>query len=195
MGVLGNEEISKRIEQGDATRDQLLAFVLERLETARELQLRELALCRKNAHYEWWRLARDTVAEPRPARWRSVAAAFQRAVDAICRGDLRRGQALLEAAVAEQRRITADTSELVERDESPADVDAGELAILVADTPAAGACAAPAVLQELLDRIDAVEQTVPTMPDAKRAPDPWWTLEEEEEEEDGDGGGGGGGAE
>jgi len=193
VNAVGNDEISKRIEQGNATRDQMLAFVLQQLESARELQLREQALARKDANYDWWRLAQNTVAEPNPTRWKSVGAAFEHAVEAICKGDLKRGQTLLEAAVAEQERITADMSALVERSDLSADVDPGEIAILVSETPAAGSCAVPGVVRDLLDRIDGVEQTVPTMPDEMRMNDPWWTLEDEEEE-GGDGGGGGGAA-
>lgn len=193
VSAVGNEEISKRIEQGNATRDQMLAFVLQQLESARELQQREQALARKDANYDWWRLAQNTVAEPHPTRWKSVAASFEQAVDAICKGDLKRGQRLLEAAVVEQERITADMSALVDRKDLTADVDPGEIAILVAETPAAGSCAVPGVVRDLLDRIDGVEQTVPTMPDEMRVNDPWWTLEEEEDEEDGNGGGGGAG--
>src|SRR5262245_57132009 len=105
---VGNDEIARRIGQGNATRDQMLAFVAERLGEVRELQLREVALTRRNANFDWWRTAGDGMRpdhqEPAPTRWRGVAAAYEKAVEALCRGDLRRGQELLDAAMRVEER-------------------------------------------------------------------------------------------
>lgn len=194
VAAVGNDEIGKRIAQGNATRDEMLAFVLRQLDTVRELQLREQALTRKEAGFPWWRdVQNGAVGKPEPTRWKAVAAAYDAAVAAICRGDLKRGQALLEQAVAQQRETTAALTALVDRTDLQADADPSELAALVAEAPSSGACAVPEDVRNRLDEIERVEATVKDQPDAPREQDPWWTLEDEEEE-DGAGGGGGAGA-
>lgn len=195
--ALGNDEIAKRIAQGNATRDQMLAFVAERVGAVRELQVRELALTRRDANWEWWRRASDShrsgTAEPCPTRWHAPARAYEDAVNALCRGDLRRGEALLRDAIALEEETTDAMTELVDTTEAwRASVpDPGLFGTLVAETPTSGACAEPTPIRALVDAIVSVEQTVPEMPNRRRRRDPWWTLDEDEEEEerpDGEGG-------
>lgn len=191
--AVGNDEIAKRIAKGNATRDQMLAFVTERLQGIRELQGRELALTRRGANFDWWRTASDShkhAPEPEPTRWHQAASAYERAVEAICRGDLARGQSLMQEAVRIEERTTEEMTRLVDTTEAwrAEAIDASEIAALVALTPASGAAAEPVHIRSLLDAILHVEQTVPEVPNRRRPRDPWWTLEEEEEEEP-DGGG------
>jgi hypothetical protein len=194
--TVGNEEIAKRIESGNATRDQMLAFVTERLQVGQEMQQRELELTRKNAHWDWWRRAADSMRvehqEPEPTRWNAVAHAYEAAVQALCGGDLRRGQALLEEAFALDKKITDETTQLVDTREieRAGAVDPATFAAMVAQTPTSGACAIPTNLKSLIDAMVNIEQTVPDMPNRRRRRDPWWTLEEDEEEEKPDGEGG-----
>jgi hypothetical protein len=194
--MVGNEEIAKRIESGNATRDQMLAFVTERLQVGKEMQQRELELTRKSAHWDWWRRAADSMRvdqqEPEPKRWGSVAHVYEAAVQAICSGDLRRGQALLEEAYSLDQKITDETTKLVDTREieRAGAVDPGTFAAMVAQTPTSGACAVPTNLKSLIDAMINIEQTVPEMPNRRRRRDPWWTLEDEEEEEKPDGEGG-----
>jgi hypothetical protein len=193
---LGNDEIANRIARGRATRDEMLTFVAERLQVVRELQQRELDLTQRGANWDWWRTAADRskgAPEPAPTRWHAAADAYERAVQAMCRGDLRRGEALLQEAVRTEQRITDETTALVDRREmhraeAPT---AGLFAALAAATPACGATAEPAPIRHLLDAILHVEQTVPEMPNRHRGRDPWWTLDDDEQgEEEPDGGGG-----
>lgn len=188
--AVGNEEIAKRIESGNATRDQMLAFITERLALSREMQLRELALTNRNAHFEWWAIAADRMKpdrqEPAPTRWNAVARAYEAAVLALCSGNLTRGQALLEEAHALEKKTADETTELADTNdiEDAASLDPNAFAALVAQTPSSGACAEPTDIRRLIDAIVNVEQTVPDMPNRRRRRDPWWTLEEDEEEED-----------
>ena len=43
--AIGNDEIQKRLAQGNATRDELLQFLSQRLTTIRDVQLREIEQC------------------------------------------------------------------------------------------------------------------------------------------------------
>jgi hypothetical protein len=192
---LGNDEIAKRIASGSATRDEMLAFVTERLQVVQELQQRELDLTVRGAHFDWWRTAADRpkgAPEPAPTRWHAAAAAYERAVHAMCRGDLRRGEALLQEAVRTEEATTDEVTALVDRREVERSeaLDPGLFAVLVAATPAAGAASEPVPIRHLLDAILHVEQTVPDMPGRKRGRDPWWTLDEDQAEEEPDGGSG-----
>jgi hypothetical protein len=195
--AVGNDEIAKRIAAGNATRDQMLAFVAERLGAVRELQVRELALTERGSHWKWWRQASDShrlgVTEPSPTRWHAPARAYEDAVNALCRGDLRRGEALLADAMATEEKTTEAMTELVDTSEAwrASVVDPSLFGALVAATPSSGACAEPTPIRTLVDAICAVEQTVPDMPNRRRRRDPWWTLDEDEDEEvkpDGEGG-------
>ncbi|MEQ1565959.1 MAG: hypothetical protein ABMA64_10005 [Myxococcota bacterium] len=187
--VLGNDEIAKRISGGNATRDQMLAFVTERLGVVQELQKRELTLTLKGADFGMPHHldARDLA---RPTRWHETATAYREAVDAVCRGDLRRGQDLLERAQRVEQQTLSELSSLVDTGEAwrEGTLDPGVLAAMVAQAPVSGACAEPTEVKSRLDAILAVTQTVPDRATPRRELDPWWTLEDEEEEEgDGDG--------
>jgi hypothetical protein len=174
----------------------MLGFITERLQIGRELQQREVELTQKNAHWDWWRRAADAMRvdhqEPQPKRWNGVAHAYEAAAQALCSGDLRRGQALLEDAYALDKKVTDETTKLVDTTEveRAGALDPGTFAALVAQTPTSGSCPLPTVLQSLVDAMVNVEQTVPDMPNRRRRRDPWWTLEEDEEEEKPDGEGG-----
>ncbi|MEZ4234713.1 MAG: hypothetical protein R3F59_00800 [Myxococcota bacterium] len=192
---LGNDEIAQRIAKGNATRDEMLAFVAERLQVVRELQVRELGLTQRGAHFDWWRAAADAhkgKPEPEPTRWHGPAAAYEKAMQAMCRGDLRRGEALLQEAIRSEQQTTDALTDLVDTTEieRAEPLDPGLFAMLVGGTPACGASAEPVPIRQLLDAILHVEQTVPDMPNRRRGRDPWWTLDEDEEEEEpADGGG------
>lgn len=190
--TLGNEEIAKRIGEGNANREQMLAFVAERLEVVKELQGREMALTQRGADFDWARVVGDHhkgVTKPEPTRWRETALAYNQAVGAMCRGDLRRGQELLERAIATEEKTRDEMTKLVSDTEGS--IDAGAFAAMATLTPACGAAAEPAPIRALVDAIVAVTATVPDPETRKRVRDPWWTLEEDEDEEEPDGAGGG----
>lgn len=192
--AVGNDEIAKRIAQGNATRDQMLAFVTERLQGVKELQTRELALTNKEASFDWWRAAGDAgmkLPEPEPTRWHATARAYDEAVQALCRGDLRRGQELLQKAIEVEEQTTDEMTDLVDTTEAwrAEALDPGLFAALVAASPTAGAAAVPEAIRSLVAEITHVEQTVPDATNKLRRRDPWWTLDEDEDGEEPDGGG------
>jgi hypothetical protein len=186
--LLGNDEIARRITDGNASRDQMLAFVTERLAVVQELQDREIQLTKRSADYPLPK-GLDPRDLARPTRWHATAEAYEAAVKAICRGDLRRGQELLERAQQVERDTIEHLSRLVDTGEAwrAGQLDAGALATLVAETPVSGACGEPADLRARIDAILAVQQTVPDRATPRREADPWWTLDEgDEENPDGD---------
>jgi hypothetical protein len=187
--ALGNDEIAKRISDGNATRDQMLAFVTERLGVMEELQRREIALTAKSADYNAFPRELDPKDLAEPKRWKAAAEAYDQAVSAICRGDLRRGQDLLERAQKVEEQTVERMSRLVDTNEAwrAGQLDGGVLATLVGQTPTSGSCGEPPEIRARLDRILAVEQTMPELPVHKRDHDPWWTEEEEEDQPDGEG--------
>lgn len=188
---LGNDEITKRIEAGNATRDEMLAFVLQQLHTIHGAQQQEVDLSKKQASFEFWR-AGPGVTPPDPTRWHDAARVYEQAVDAICRGDLRKGQKLVEEAVDQQQKTIDQMTRLVDRSQMEERPDTSELGRIVAMAPTAGACAEPQPITQLLAAIQHEETKPPTVPTAERIL--WWEEEEEEEEEEEPDGAGGGGA-
>lgn len=194
---LGNDEITKRIEAGNATRDELLAFVMAQLKSVRGAQQQEVDLSKKQASFPWWGLS--GIKPPDPTRWQDTAKAYQAAVDAICRGDLRKGQKLVEEAVEQQQKTLDRMTELVDRSQMEASADPSELARIVAMAPTAGACAEPQPITDLLATIQNTETRPPGGPDDWRILRWWEETEDEEKEQDEDeedevDGAGGGGA-
>ncbi|MEQ1503295.1 MAG: hypothetical protein ABMB14_13745 [Myxococcota bacterium] len=194
--AVGNDEIAKRIASGNATRDQMLAFVAERLGVVRELQLREDQLTEKQASYAWWREAsesqRPNTTEPEPTRWHGTARAYELAVRALCAGDVRQGAVLLDEAIRLEQQTTDGLTDLVDPADAEHDaaLDTGFLAGLAAATPACGAVAEPPPIRALLDDILRVQTTVPEAPTRRHPRAPWWTTDEDDEgEPDGAGGG------
>ncbi len=197
--AVGNNEIGRRLSQGNATRDMMMAHLVERLHLIREVQVREVQATRRGANWEWWRQVADSHAtdwsKPEPTRWHTTAQYYDHAARVLCSGDLKQGQIWIERAMAEEDRHwnalsdnVVDTNSLEFQAQSKWEslwVDS-----LVAETPATGACELPPDIA-LADEIRSVEQTMDDPMNRRRRRDPWWTLEEEkEEEEHGDGGGG-----
>lgn len=188
---LGNDEIKKRIDSGNAHRDELLKHLVERLQVIRDVQLREVAMCDKDANFEWWRTVGDSqkdVDKPDPTRWKECARAYEGAAFHLCRGDLTRGMAEMQRAMDVERRAFDTLTKLVEVSEKEREV-AGPEALQAAPLGStAGACAEPEGVKLAAD-IQNVTTTVKDTPVRERVLDPWWTLEEEEEEEKPDGNG------
>jgi hypothetical protein len=188
--VLGNDEIVKRIEQGSATREQMLAFVAAQLGTVRDIQQQELHLSIKGgASFDWWRLAGNGTQGPDPNQWHKSAKAYEAATEAICRGDLKRGQQLLEEAHRIQQETMDKMTDLVDRQQLDGRTDPSGLAAMVATAPSTGACTEPLPIRDLVNQILHVNADVPTAPD-NRLITPNWANEEEEDEDDEDGEGG-----
>ena len=179
-----NRQLHSELNQGNADRGTLLTHIQDRLLVMRELQNRESTLLQRGASYEWWRqVARANDAKtsiPDPNRWREPAKAYQRAIEALCRGDLARGQALLERAMESDDRVVRSTTELVsmenlDNDATPENADLGDMMSFDGLDP----CEAPEIMS-LAKEIQSVDIEVQSTPDIRL---PWWAEEEEEEEE------------
>ncbi len=181
-GNLGNEEIQKRLEKGNASRDEMLRFLVDRLNVVRDVQMREMALCKKQANFDYWRLVQNQGAQvdkPDPTRWREVGRLYQEASYHLCRGDLARGATEMKRAAEVEKTAFASLTRLVETTERERTVESPA----VVEGPGAGAAACPAPDGiELAMQIQNVTEKVPALPGLERVQDPWWTEEEEDEE-------------
>jgi len=191
--AVGNDEIQKRIQQGNVNREMALAFIGDRLRNMRQLQLREQRLVPRGAHWEWWRQVADNYknwyTKPEPKRWHSAAKLYEDAAKALARGNISRGKEIMDRAVKEEQVQMSKLTELVQTEDLAFDArpDVGWLEQIVDTEP--GPCALPDDIQ-LAQEIQNVMETVVDPMNRRRRRDPWWTLEdEEEEEEDGDGSG------
>ena len=183
--LVGNDEIVKRIEQGAATREQMLAFVAQQLGEIRDLQTKELDLLGAGGSGPaWTRLATSNAQMPVPERWQGPARAYEAAVAALCRGDLKRGQELLEQAIAVQEQVAEETTDLVGETERDPRGDATAFAAMVAAAPTTGACPIPLPIRDLLGAILGVVADPREAPDVERILAPAWAEEEEEDDED-----------
>ncbi len=191
--LVGNEEVKQQIQKGNATRDAMLAHLGERLRTMRQLQLRELQMTQRGAHWSWWRDAADNMKknlqEPKPTRWNGAAKAYEEAANALCRGDVSQGRQEMKKAMELERQAHETLTDLVELADLEFDAkpDNGALAEITSTAPA-GPCEEPEDVG-IAKEIYSVTATVPDMPNRSRTKDPWWTEEEEEEGEGVDGGG------
>ena len=191
--AVGNEELQRRIEQGNATRDEMLQFMVERLQTIRQAQVRELDLAKLDRQHEWAKLVADSHKEeftkPDPTRWREVARIYEEAAYQVCRGALGRGKDLLERGVEAEKKEWGSLTKLVDTSELDTHFDAPEEIGPIQAGDACGATDVPQELRKLTDDIENVDTVAKDPPMKRRARDPWWTLwEDEEEEEDGEGG-------
>ena len=191
---VGNGEINDRISLGNASRDAMLQQLCERLQVMRELQVRELALTERGAHWSWWRTAADdqksTQQEPEPTRWNLAAERYEQAANALCQGHVMRGRQLLEDAMDLEQKAQETLTQLVDR--SDLEIDTTPDRSMLDDGPAA-ATARPRALPEeisIAKEIYSVTTTVPDMPNRSRIKDPWWTRAEDEEDGEGEDGGG-----
>ncbi len=183
--MLGNDEIVKRIEQGAATREQMLAFVAQQLGEIRDLQTRELDLLGAGGSGPvWTRFATSNAQLPMPERWQVPARSYEAAVAALCRGDLRRGQELLEQAITVQEQVARETTDLVGQTERDPRSDVSAFAAMVAAAPTSGACPLPLPIRDLLGAILGVVADPRQAPDVERILTPAWAEEEDEDDED-----------
>lgn len=179
-----NRQLQGEMQQGNADRASLLTHIQDRLLVMRELQNRETLLLKRGSSYEWWReVARandPSTGIPDPNRWREPARMYQQAIEALCRGDLQRGQQLLERAMHEDDRVVKTTTSLVsmenlEADATPANAELAQMMSFDGLDP----CEAPEALS-IASEIQSLDIEVQATPDIRL---PWWAREEEEEEE------------
>jgi hypothetical protein len=183
---VGNEALQKQISGGQNSRNEMFAFLTDRLRNVRALQLREISLTQKKAYYPWWKQVADAhktqFTKPEPTRWKLTAELYERAAKQLAQGDLARARHLLLDAAEEEQRTRDSMTALVNQTEVEVDAepDAGAIQAL-ADLPQTGPCEMPSEVRIAQD-IKNVTANAPDPMNRKRAKDPWWTWEEEEEE-------------
>ena len=184
--ALGNDELQRRIEKGNATRDELLVYMNQRLGNIREAQLRERQQGSEHMREHWKDIAdihKQEFSKPEPLRWHESARLYEQAAYQLCRGAMGRGAELLEKAMeAERRAFEAVGQQVATKDLEPG----AEGCEALGDVAEHQACAprdVPSDLQAKADEIQRESTEFKDQPVKRRVPDPWWTLEEEEEEE------------
>lgn len=186
--AVGNDELQRRIEKGNASRDEMLEFVVDRLRIMRKAQVRELDLARLDRQRDWWKVVADKQKEdftkPRPTRWAEVARIYEEASAQVCRGALGRGRDLLERGIEAEKEEWSSLTKLVDTRELDTTPEGPEEMGQIQAGDACGATDVPQEIRKLTDEIENVTQVAKEPPGRKRLRDPWWTLWEEEEEED-----------
>jgi hypothetical protein len=184
--ALGNEELQKRIEKGNATRDELLTYMNQRLGAINEAQRREHLYGSEHMREDWMRISdkhKPEFAKPEPLRWHESAKLYEMALYQLCRGSLGRGAELLEKAMTAERKAFEQVGDQTGAKElEPEEEAAGALPEVLANQ-ACAPCDIPAEIQEKIDKIQADQTEFKDQPNRRRVADPWWTLDEEEEEE------------
>ncbi len=189
---LGNDELQKRIQSGNATRDELMTFLTQRLGTLREVQLREMEAAK---NIEDWRFNvadshKTDHTKPDPTRWAAAARVYEEAAHQLARGSLARGAELVERALNAEQKTFGGLSAVVDVHDIEGEVETEGPAALgeVAPGQACGECPVPGAVSQLAAEIQAVTEKAVDPPVRRRTMDPWWTLDEDEEEEKADGG-------
>lgn len=183
--VLGNEAVAGRVLQNEKIRDELLAFIQERLQAISLAQRQEKQALKNRA--EWFRrLQRGEkgVSLPEPTRWAGPAVLYKRAADAICAGELGRGTEILRQAVEGDRatmkavpiqvQLTEGQRALASEPAETMEVQSGE-----GCTPTT----APQISQ-LANRVVSESDTADAVTIFRNAkPHEWWTVGEDDEKE------------
>lgn len=183
----GNEDFARRMGMRAGMRDQMLAFVCERLRHVHGVQQIEQSKIKDVR--TWFRaLARGKkgVLLPDPTRWHACASLYKRAGQALALGHVDRGAALLEKAMEAERAAMESAPSQVKDDLTRAEeADPSPPAALghVAAGMRCPAIDAPADLHFadlILNLSDRMEHSPPLR---ARRPKHWWDEEEEEDEE------------
>lgn len=187
-GQLGNDELMGRIEQGNATRDELLDFLVNRLETMRSAQLTEIAMTRiqdSQTQANMAELAQKGITLD-PKRWIEPARLYEQAARALCSGQLHRGGEIVQQAMKADEKAVHEVSAIVQVD---AVMSAGQGALAdVSSNTACAECPEPDGVDLAYEIQRVTNEGYEHIRGQRRELDPWWTdLEEEEEEEDGAG--------
>jgi hypothetical protein len=182
---MGNQDLSDHLKGQGAQRDQLLAFICSRLETVHGVQQKELQ--EMKGEREWFRnvaMGKDGYHLPDPTRWHECAQLFKRAAEALCRGDIGKGSALLEDAMDKEQAAYESLPQMVQNRLKGDEKSAANAPIEIGHVAPGATCAArglPTGLQ-FADRILAVtDQMEQTSPIRRTG---WWIKDAEEEEEE-----------
>lgn len=189
----GNDDVSQQLKKANTRRDALLAFILTRLITVREVQIKETHEINDREH--WFRQAfrgRETI--PDPTRWGETARKYQRAAEAIARGHIGRGCALIEQAIEAEYAAfdsTPDTlQDVLEEREAPSEappIERPPEMDKISPTETCSDIPVDPFIRQLASTIDGVQARAPLVGWRAKRPHNWWGEEEEEEEENPEG--------
>jgi hypothetical protein len=184
----GNDDFARKMGMRAGMRDQMLAFLCERLKHVHRVQSMEKAEIKDVQ--QWFRAlarGRKGVLLPDPTRWHLCAQLYKKAGEALASGHLDRGAQLLDKAM-EAERAAMDSAPKQVKDELSREQKAD-----AAPPPAMGhvvtgmrcpAIDAPVGLRVadlILNVPDKMDHAPPIRPPRRRR---WWDEEEEEEEDE-----------
>ncbi len=188
--VTGNQAVMSQLGSAEGKRDELLAFICQRLKIVNEIQQVELAEYDKQE--EWFREVAKGESGfhlPDATRWHDTASFYMQAAQAMCAGNLGRGADLIEKAQEAERAAMESVPHQVESKIMPAKrkiPEQPEAAVGVASGATCPTKARPMDLkygEEILAVIAELRDN-PALQNKDYGA--WWEgLEEEEEEEDG----------
>lgn len=186
----GNAATGDKIDGTAASRDQLLARVMERLQVMAKVQKIEQAELQRPD--QWKRevaKGEEGFHLPDPTRWHGAAKLYRQAAQALSRGQLGRGAELLDQAQDAERAAFQSLPEMVTDQLKAEAAPAGESEAIrghISPTAACPTSAVPAAILFEADKIlsvtDRPEKAVPLPRFGK-----WWQglgAEEEEEEDE-----------
>ena len=189
---IGNQDLSAALQNKSAQRDNLLAFICNRLQSVHDVQSKERNEMKNDR--EWFReVARGKHGYhlPDPTRWHECTKFFQRAGKAMCEGHIGRGVQLLDRALEAESAAYDSLPKQVEvkLDETEKTPDNAPIDMMDIDPDACCPSTGKPQELELADRIlNISDQMVESVPIRYAF---WWKKnegeeEEEEEEEEGD---------
>jgi len=184
--TLGNDELKRRIEQGNASRDELLSHLAQRLGAMREAQVRETNFGNSDMRSAWKQISdihKPDVTKPDPTRFHESARLYEMAAYQLCRGALGRGSQLVEKAMEAERKAFEGVGKQIGVKDLEPDGEGSAMLEEIQPNQACSPTDVPQEIEKLADEIQRDETQFKDLPNKKRPADPWWTLEEEEEEE------------
>ena len=183
---MGNQGLNDRLQKSSAERDLLLQFICNQLKEIQHIQ--QIELDEVNQRDEWFReVAKGDhdFSLPEPERWKDCASLYQKAGQALCRGDVSRGKQLLEEAI--KKEDTARDA-LPEQVEERLDTNEKVMSGSPVSTASEGGEICPATKTpkdlSIADKILSVRATVRNASPVRRTPAFNWWEELEESEED-----------
>lgn len=188
---MGNQDFSAHMEHNSQQRDQLLAFIAQRLKTLQGVQNTERLEIKDQR--QWFKeVAKGDSGYhlPDATRWHDAARRYRRSAEALARGDLSRGAQLLEQALESERTAYNSMPRQVRTELDEQESTAASTPDALPHAIGSGTCpsvALPTEIRTLTSHILRVQDLMKDSPPLPVARD-WWEedLDEEEEEDDED---------
>jgi hypothetical protein len=187
---MGNQDFSAQMDHTSQQRDQLLAFIAQRLTTLQGVQNTErLEIKDQRQWFKEVAKGDNGYHLPDATRWHEAARRYKRSAEALARGDLSRGAQLLEQALESERTAYNSMPRQVRTELDEQESTAAATPDALPHAIGGGTCpsvALPTEIRIVSSRILSVQDLMedsPPLPIMRQ----WWEEElEEEEEEDED---------